>query len=126
MKKNAIFERCLANVSPEVRMEVRLNMDIANKIADVLQAKNMTQRDLAALLDKRESEISRWLTGTHGFTTKTLARISAALGEEIIETQKERRVNYVVLPFPKYVSNTDVKSASFSGMKTYAQYIYQN
>lgn len=126
MKKNAIFERCLENVSPEVRMEVRLNMDIANKIADVLQAKNMTQRDLAALLDKRESEISRWLTGTHGFTTKTLARISAALGEEIIETKKERRVNYVVLPFPKYVSNTDVKSASFSGMKTYAQYIYQN
>ncbi len=107
-------------------MEVRLNMDSANEIADVLQAKNMTQRDLAALLDKRESEISRWLTGTHGFTTKTLARISAALGEEIIETKKERRVNYVVLPFPKYVSNTDVKSASFSGMKTYAQYIYQN
>ncbi len=101
-------------------------MDIANKIADVLNAKNMTQRDLAALLDKRESEISRWLTGSHGFTTKTLARISAALGEEIIETKKEREVKYVVLPFQKYVSKTDAESAPFSGMRTYAQYIYPN
>lgn len=126
MKKNAIFERCLANVSPEVRMEVRLNMDIANKIADILKEKNMTQRDLAALLDKKESEISRWLSGSHGFTTKTLAKISTALDEEIIETKTEREVKYVVLPFPTYVSKTDAESASFSGIETHAQYIYPN
>jgi len=126
MKKNPIFERCLANVSPEVKMEVRLNMDIANKISDILKARNMTQRDLATLLKKRESEISRWLTGSHGFTTKTLAKISAALGEEIIETKKEREVKYVVLPLTAYVSKTEVESASFSGMRTYAQCVYPN
>ncbi len=103
-----------------------MNMDIANRIADILKAKNMTQRDLAALLDKRESEISRWLTGSHGFTTKSIARISAALGEDIIETKKGREVRYVTFSFPAYVSNTDVESAAFSGKKTHAQYTYLN
>lgn len=101
MKKNAIFEQCLANVSPEIKMEVRLNMDIANKIADILKTKNMTQRDLAALMDKKESEVSRWLTGSHGFTTKTIARISAALGEDIVETRKDNYVKYVMFPIGK-------------------------
>lgn len=118
MKKNAIFEQCLANVSPEIKMEVRLNMDIANKIADILKTKNMTQRDLAALMDKKESEVSRWLTGSHGFTIKTIARISAALGEDIVETRKDNYVKYVMFPIEKYVSQTDVKSGVFSGAKT--------
>ena len=84
MKKNPLFEQCLANVSPEVREEVRLNIDIANRIYDLLKAKKMTQREFAALMGKRESEISRWLTGSHGFTTTTLAKIAAVLGEPII------------------------------------------
>lgn len=127
MKKNAIFENCLANVSPEIKIEVQLNMDISNKISDILKARNMTQRNLAILLNKRESEISRWLTGTHGFTTKTLAKITAALGEEIIETKKERQNQYIIYPYNEYVSNTDVNSSSFSGKTvSYAQYNYLN
>ena len=57
MKIDPLFKECLANVAPEVRTEVRLNMDIANRIYDLLQEKNMTQREFAALMGKRESEI---------------------------------------------------------------------
>lgn len=31
MKKNLLFEQCLANMDQEVREEVRLNMDIVNQ-----------------------------------------------------------------------------------------------
>lgn len=85
MKKNPLFEQCLSGVSPEIREEVRLNMDIANRIYDLLKAKKMTQREFATLMGKRESEISRWLTGSHGFTTTSLAKIATVLGEPIIE-----------------------------------------
>ena len=44
----------------------------------------MTQRALAEKLGKKESEVSKWLTGRHNFTTKTLAHISLALGEDVI------------------------------------------
>ena len=84
MKKNPLFEQCVANVAPEVMAEVNLNIDIANRIYDLIKAKNMTQHEFASRMGKRDSEISRWLTGTHGFTTATLAKISAVLGEPLL------------------------------------------
>lgn len=109
MKKNSLFEQCLANVLPEVREEVRLNIDIANRIYDLLKAKKMTQREFAAMMGKRESEISRWLTGTHGFTTTTLAKISAVLGEPIVEVHHHPSTGYVFLNFnPYYVPSSDL------------------
>ena len=71
----------------------------------------MTQREFAALMGKRESEISRWLTGTHGFTTTTLAKISAVLGEPIVEVYRQPSTGYVFLPLNPYFipsSNLDV------------------
>ena len=89
MKKNSLFDQCVANVAPEVMKEVSLNVDIANRIYDLLKEKKMTQREFAALMGKRESEISRWLTGSHGFTTTTLAKIAAVLGEPIVMVKKD-------------------------------------
>lgn len=37
------------------------------------------------MVGKKESEVSKWLTGTHNFTLKTIAKISAVLGEPIVE-----------------------------------------
>ena len=45
----------------------------------------MTNKEFAKLVGKTEAEVSRWLGGTHNFTLKTIARISAALGCEIIK-----------------------------------------
>ena len=102
MKKNPLFEQCLTGVSPEVREEVRMNIDIANRIHNLLKTKKMTQREFAALMGKRESEISRWLTGSHGFTTTTLAKISAVLGEPVIEVYRRPSTGYVFLTLNPY------------------------
>lgn len=111
MKNNTLFEQCLANVSPEVKIEVDLNIDIANRIDDLLKTKGMTQRDLAKLMNKRESEISRWLSGDHGYTTKTLAKITAVLKERIISVEgKKKDITVYSLnsyaSFPKNENNT--------------------
>jgi transcriptional regulator with XRE-family HTH domain len=44
---------------------------------------------LAHRLGKKESEISKWLTGRHNFTTKTLAHIALVLGEEVVKVPNE-------------------------------------
>lgn len=104
MKKNSLFDQCVANVAPEVMEEVSLNIDIANRIYDLLKEKKMTQREFAALMGKRESEISRWLTGSHGFTTTTLAKIAAVLGEPIVMVKKDPQVQYVFVPIQNYIT----------------------
>lgn len=104
MKKNSLFDQCVANVAPEVIKEVSLNVDIANRIYDLLKEKKMTQREFAALMGKRESEISRWLTGSHGFTTTTLAKIAAVLGEPIVMVKKDPQVQYVFVPIQNYIT----------------------
>lgn len=116
MKRNPLFEKCLSNVAPEVREEVRLNMDIANRIYDILQARNMTQREFAALMGKRESEISRWLTGSHGFTTATLAKIATVLGEPIVQIKREPETKYVFIPIGDFVSCTEASDDTYTNI----------
>ena len=84
MITNPLFRNCLAQVSDETRAEFNLSFAIADRIDAILKKKNITQKELAAKMGKQESEISKWLTGRHNFTTKTLAGIAVALGEPII------------------------------------------
>lgn len=128
MKRNPLFEKCLENVAPEVREEVRLNIDIANRIYDLLKAKRMTQREFAALMGKRESEISRWLTGSHGFTTTTLAKIAAVLGEPIVEVKRRPEKKYVYVPVNVFVAPpSDSRDGNFYGARLVSyQMAYEN
>lgn len=99
MKKSKLFfEKYLSNVPSEVIERVGLNIDIANKIYDILKAKNMTQRRFAELMGKKESEISRWLTGSYGFTTNTLAKIATVLEEPIVEVYPKTNTEFVFIP----------------------------
>ena len=89
---NPLFRECLAQVSDKTRAEFNLSFEIADRIDAVLKHKGMSQKDLASKMGKRESEISRWLTGRHNFTTNTLADISLALNEAIVVVPNEMQV----------------------------------
>ena len=85
MKTNALFRECLASVSEETKAEFELSFAIADRIDFLLKEKGMSQRMLAHRLGKKESEVSKWLTGRHNVTTKTLAHLALALGEEVVK-----------------------------------------
>ena len=74
--------RC--SISPEMKMQMEMSVAIANRIYEILEAKKMTQKDLARLLGKTETEVSRWLSGTHNLTLATICKISSALGEDVV------------------------------------------
>ena len=84
MKTNQIMDEIRSTISPETKMQMELSVAIANRIYDILEKKSMTQKDFARLMGKTETEVSRWLSGTHNMTLATLCKISIALGENIL------------------------------------------
>jgi transcriptional regulator with XRE-family HTH domain len=76
-------------VREKVKRFVDYSFDIANKIHFILEKQGKTQGDLANLLGKKESEISKWMQGTHNFTLKSIAKIESVLGENLLEIGKE-------------------------------------
>ena len=57
----------------------------------------MTQKDLADLLGKKESEISKWMTGTHNFTIRSIAKIESALDVSIFDIEKKKQSDSEIL-----------------------------
>ena len=62
-----------------------------------MEEKGLSQKDLARLLGKTETEVSRWLSGTHNMTMATIAKISEALDTDIIRVTSKRRRKEVVM-----------------------------
>ena len=71
-------------MSPEMKKQMELSVSIANRIYEILEEKSMSQKEFAHLIGKTETEVSRWLSGTHNMTMSTIAKISTALDEDII------------------------------------------
>mgnify|MGYP000216084267 FL=1 len=84
MKTSNIIEARRQKVNPEIRRMVDLSFKIVDRIHEILKEKGLKQKDLALRLGKNESEISRWMRGTHHFTIDTLIAIEDALGKPII------------------------------------------
>lgn len=97
MEDNIISNWLKQHGDQSTRKTTELNLEIAIRINSILEAKGLKAVDLAKKLDKNQSEVSKWLTGMHTFTTKTLAKIALALGEDIIFTEpKTKNVYFTV------------------------------
>ena len=85
-KTNALMESIRRTTPPEVNKQVDLSVAIANRVYALLEEKGMNQRDFAKALGKTETEVSRWLSGTHNLTIATIAKMAFVLGDDIITT----------------------------------------
>ena len=97
MKTNKIMDEIRSSISPEMKLQMELSVAIANRIYEILDAKGMSQKDFAHLMGKTETEVSRWLSGTHNLTMATICKISAALGEDVIKV-----VDYATEPICEF------------------------
>jgi DNA-binding transcriptional regulator YiaG len=84
MKTSNLFKQEVAKVPIDVKLELDLSFAIADKIDAILKRIGMSQKEFAKKMNKTEAEVSRWLSGTHNFTIKTIAKITSVLGEKII------------------------------------------
>ena len=88
MVTNELFRQCLSAIPLKQRAEFDLAYSIAERLDAVLKKKGITQHELARRMGKRDSEVSKWLTGRHNFTTSTIARIEEAIGDKLILISK--------------------------------------
>lgn len=84
MKTNKLMDEIRETITPEIKKQMELSVSIANRIYEILEEKGLSQKDFARMMGKTETEVSRWLSGTHNMTVATIAKISSVLGEDII------------------------------------------
>ncbi len=79
-----LFRETIASIPQDVEKQVDWSFAIADKIAARLKELGLSQKDFALMVGKTQAEVSRWLSGTHNFTIRTLAKISTVLGQDFI------------------------------------------
>jgi transcriptional regulator with XRE-family HTH domain len=70
---------------PAIDKFVDTSFDLSDRIHEILEAKGISQRELAEMLGNKVSQVSKWMTGTHNFTIKTLALLEVKLGVSIFQ-----------------------------------------
>ena len=91
--RSKVAQRILAETPEETKIFARLYADIVVRVNQLLKAKGFSQKDLADKLEKRPSEINKWLVGEHNFTLRSLAKLEAELGETIINVPHRKPIS---------------------------------
>lgn len=87
-EKNDSLQELIGELPVELKIQSRLSLEIANRIDILMREKGLTKKKFAEALDRRPSEITKWLSGEHNFTVATLSRLSAFFGASIISVAK--------------------------------------
>jgi len=114
----SLFKSILDNIPSSAKKYVNRQVGFAAAVAEKLKSTGMTQRELADKMGKKESYISRVLSGDANPTLKTIAQLEDALGDDVISfnLQKNRaKASPVIMlrePFKaNFACNDSVKAA---------------
>lgn len=78
------FDRISARTPKQTRQFATKMLDVADRIHTLMEAKGISQKDLAIALNEQESEVKLWITGHYNLEIQTIIRLEAALGEDIL------------------------------------------
>lgn len=90
------FQKMLSAVPADVQQEIDMEVAISNRINELMEKRGLSKLEFAQALDKRPSEITKWLSGQHNFTIRTISLLSSFFGESIIE------VSHRPIPYEPY------------------------
>lgn len=82
---------------PEIEQFIEKNLAIVEKVNTVLREKGWSKATLAEKMDKNPSEVSKWLTGMHNLTLKSIIKMEVALGIDLMHTEPVKEYEYVYL-----------------------------
>lgn len=88
------FEDVRDQTPKDIQIFIEKSFDIADEVDFILDKQGKNRAFLASKLDKNESEISKWLSGLHNLTIKSISKIEATLGETIISTPTQEMKKY--------------------------------
>lgn len=94
-----IFEQALSKVSKDSKIFAEKSLDILDQVHFLMKEEGITQKDLSRKLGKSESEISKWLSGLHNMTLKTIAKLESVLNRDILITPIRAKQKYSSVKF---------------------------
>lgn len=84
MKNTMITDWLDQNSNPEIDRLMDINFSITEKVRIALEHKVWNKGDLAKAMGKNQSEVSKWLSGMHNLTLKSIIKMEIALDINLI------------------------------------------
>ena len=79
-----VFKEMLAEVPTEISAEMDLSFAIATRLDALIKEKGLSKKEFAEAIGKRPSEVTKWLSGQHNFTLRTIAMLSTFFNETLV------------------------------------------
>lgn len=96
--QNNIIDNWLnENGNPEIARLVEKNLALTEKINSILKERGIKKGEFAKMLGKNPSEVSKWLSGAHNLTLKSINKMEFVLGVDLINIEPITEVKYVYL-----------------------------
>ena len=85
-----ILGELFSEITPQEQKRTDNKMLLAAKIKDGMNAKGWRNKHLSEALSQRPSVITKWLSGTHNFTSDTLSDIEDILSIKLLNTEAKK------------------------------------
>jgi ribosome-binding protein aMBF1 (putative translation factor) len=111
------IQRLLDKTPQHVKEYNSFMVDLIDLIEDRLEQLGWSRKNLSEHLDKRPSEITKWLSGNHNLTLASLFKLQGALGIPLVSTELEnyRKSQQTVSRSIKvYAPNKPVREIEFT------------
>lgn len=125
MKRNSLLDRIRKVRAKYIDIFIDNSYDLSARIQYLMDVRGFDQKELAKRLNKNESEISKWMSGSHNYTIKTLAKIEDVLGNKLLSVCNEeeyKQKTEVVIVYQEFLYNnikTDKTKISIQNQKSY-------
>lgn len=96
-ERNMITSWLDQNGDPEIEKYIETNLAITEKVRLAIERKGWKTKDLATAMGKSPSEVSKWLSGMHNLTLKSIVKMEIALGVDLLNVENEKNIQYVYL-----------------------------
>ncbi|MGO1751073.1 MAG: helix-turn-helix domain-containing protein [Psychroflexus sp.] len=92
-KQNKLDNWLEENKNPEIDRFIERNLEITQQVCVILKDRGIKKTEFAKMLGKKPSEVSKWLSGTHNLTLKSITKMEIALGVDLMNPEP----NYIYL-----------------------------
>lgn len=111
--KNIITEWLDKYGDPETERFIENNLAITEKVRLALEAKGWSKAEFAEAMGKNPSEVSKWLSGMHNLTLKSLTKMELVLGIDLLNNKPEQQYKSVYLGLVEGSADYDAKATEY-------------
>lgn len=84
-----LHKKAIARITPEKRALMVKSLEIVSQVQTILDRRQITQKQLAAMLDISQPAVSKMLSPGGNLELKTIIKLESLLGEPILITPKQ-------------------------------------